>query len=74
MKLIGRDVLRRRLDGTKGVQGMRESNDFYLLGSWGSHPDDIKMALKRYTERMLAFVANSQGGDNAMKLLNPQTL
>jgi 2-polyprenyl-6-methoxyphenol hydroxylase-like FAD-dependent oxidoreductase len=46
---------------------------YVLAGELLSHPGDIKTALERYEEIMLPFAKNSQGGDNAMQLLNPQT-
>jgi 2-polyprenyl-6-methoxyphenol hydroxylase-like FAD-dependent oxidoreductase len=47
---------------------------YVLAGELLSHPGDVKTALERYEEIMLPFAKNSQGGDNAMQLLNPQTL
>ncbi|MCJ1277156.1 hypothetical protein MMC21_004966 [Puttea exsequens] len=47
---------------------------YVLAGELLSHPGDVKTALKRYEEIMLPFAKNSQGGGNAMQLLNPQTL
>jgi 2-polyprenyl-6-methoxyphenol hydroxylase-like FAD-dependent oxidoreductase len=46
---------------------------YVLAGELLSHPGDAKTALERYEEIMLPFAKNSQGGDNAMQLLNPQT-
>jgi 2-polyprenyl-6-methoxyphenol hydroxylase-like FAD-dependent oxidoreductase len=46
---------------------------YVLAGELLSHPGDVKTALERYEEIMLPFAKNSQGGDNAMQLLNPQT-
>ncbi|MCJ1360181.1 MAG: hypothetical protein MMC33_010184 [Icmadophila ericetorum] len=47
---------------------------YVLAGELLSHPGDVKTALERYEEIMLPFAKNSQGGGNAMQLLNPQTL
>jgi 2-polyprenyl-6-methoxyphenol hydroxylase-like FAD-dependent oxidoreductase len=47
---------------------------YVLAGELLGHPGNVKAALDRYEEIMLPFVKNSQGGDNAMQLLNPQTL
>jgi 2-polyprenyl-6-methoxyphenol hydroxylase-like FAD-dependent oxidoreductase len=47
---------------------------YVLAGELLNHPGDVKTALERYEEIMLPFAKNSQGGDNAMQLLNPQTL
>lgn len=47
---------------------------YVLAGELLSHPGDVKTALERYEEIMLPFAKNSQGGDSAMQLLNPQTL
>jgi len=46
---------------------------YILAGELLSHPGDVQTALKRYEEIMLPFTKNSQGGSNAMQLLNPQT-
>jgi 2-polyprenyl-6-methoxyphenol hydroxylase-like FAD-dependent oxidoreductase len=46
---------------------------YVLAGELLSCPGDVKTALKRYEELMLPFAKASQGGDNAMQLLNPQT-
>jgi 2-polyprenyl-6-methoxyphenol hydroxylase-like FAD-dependent oxidoreductase len=47
---------------------------YFLAGELLSHPDNVKTALERYEEIMLPFAKNSQGDNNAMQLLNPQTL
>ncbi|MCJ1383546.1 hypothetical protein MMC17_006660 [Xylographa soralifera] len=47
---------------------------YVLAGELLSHPGDVKMALERYAKIMLPFAKDSQGGDNAMQLVNPQTL
>ncbi len=47
---------------------------YVLAGELLGHPGDVKTALERYQEIMLPFAKNSQGGNNAMQLLNPQTL
>jgi 2-polyprenyl-6-methoxyphenol hydroxylase-like FAD-dependent oxidoreductase len=48
---------------------------YILAGELLSHPGDVKTALGRYEEIMLPFVKISQGtGDNAMQMLNPQTM
>ncbi|MCJ1302137.1 hypothetical protein MMC08_004940 [Hypocenomyce scalaris] len=47
---------------------------YVLAGELLSHPGDVKTALERYEEIMLPFAKKSQGGSNAMQLLNPQTL
>ena len=47
---------------------------YVLAGELLSHPGDVQTALKRYEEIVLPFAKNSQGGGNAMQLLNPQTL
>jgi 2-polyprenyl-6-methoxyphenol hydroxylase-like FAD-dependent oxidoreductase len=46
---------------------------YVLAGELLSHPGDVKRALGRYEEIMLPFAKSSQGGDNAMQTLNPQT-
>ena len=46
---------------------------YVLAGELLSHPGDVKTALGRYEDIMLPFAKNSQGGGNAMQLLNPQT-
>jgi 2-polyprenyl-6-methoxyphenol hydroxylase-like FAD-dependent oxidoreductase len=46
---------------------------YVLAGELLSHPGDVKTALDRYEEIMLPFAKKSQGGDNAMQILNPQT-
>jgi 2-polyprenyl-6-methoxyphenol hydroxylase-like FAD-dependent oxidoreductase len=46
---------------------------YVLAGELLSHPSDVKTALERYEGIMLPFAKKSQGGDNAMQLLNPQT-
>lgn len=46
---------------------------YVLAGELLSHPGDVKTASKRYEEIMLPFAKKSQGGDNMMQLLNPQT-
>ena len=47
---------------------------YVLAGELLSHPGDVKTALERYEAMMLPFVKDSQGGDSAMQLVNPQTL
>lgn len=47
---------------------------YVLAGELLNHPTDVKAAVKRYDEIILPFAKKSQGGDNAMQLLNPQTL
>jgi 2-polyprenyl-6-methoxyphenol hydroxylase-like FAD-dependent oxidoreductase len=47
---------------------------YVLAGELLSHPGDVKTALERYEEIMLPFAKSSQGGGNAMQLVNPQTL
>jgi 2-polyprenyl-6-methoxyphenol hydroxylase-like FAD-dependent oxidoreductase len=47
---------------------------YVLAGELLTHPGDVKTALERYEEIMLPFAKNSQGGNTAMQLLNPQTL
>ena len=47
---------------------------YVLAGELLNHPGDVKTALERYEEIMLPFAKNSQFEDNAMQLLNPQTL
>ena len=47
---------------------------YVLAGELLNHPGHVKTALERYEEIMLPFAKNSQGGGNAMQLLNPQTL
>ncbi|RDL41638.1 Uncharacterized protein BP5553_01617 [Venustampulla echinocandica] len=46
---------------------------YVLAGELLNHPGDVKTALKRYEELMLPFAQDSQGGDSAMQILNPQT-
>lgn len=46
---------------------------YVLAGELSNHPSDIKMALERYEEIMLPAIKNSQGVDDAIQLLNPQT-
>ena len=46
---------------------------YVLAGELLSHPGDIQTALKQYEGIMLPFAKSSQGGDNAMQYLNPQT-
>ncbi|KAE8442362.1 hypothetical protein EG329_003433 [Mollisiaceae sp. DMI_Dod_QoI] len=46
---------------------------YVLAGELLSHPGDVKTALERYEGLMQPFVKGSQGGSNAMQLLNPQT-
>jgi len=46
---------------------------YVLAGELLRLPGDVKTALSRYEEIMLPFAKSSQGGDNAMQLLNPQT-
>jgi 2-polyprenyl-6-methoxyphenol hydroxylase-like FAD-dependent oxidoreductase len=46
---------------------------YVLAGELLSHPGDVKKALGRYEEIMLPFAKSSQGGDNGMQTLNPQT-
>ena len=46
---------------------------YVLAGELLSHPCDVKTALERYEGIMLPFAKNSQGGDNAMQYVNPQT-
>ena len=45
---------------------------YVLAGELLSH-GEVKTALERYEEIMLPFAKNSQGGNTAMLLLNPQT-
>jgi hypothetical protein len=44
---------------------------YVLAGELLSHPGDVKMALGRYAEIMQPFAKSSQGGGNAMQMLNP---
>lgn len=46
---------------------------YVLAGELLSHPGDVRTALERYEGIMLPFAKNSQGGVEAMQLLNPQT-
>ena len=47
---------------------------YVLAGELLSHPGDLKTALKRYADILVPFVKQQQGNDNAMQILNPQTL
>lgn len=47
---------------------------YVLAGELLSHSGDVKTALERYEGTMLPFAKSQQGGDNAMQLLNPQTV
>lgn len=46
---------------------------YVLAGELLNHPGDVGIALERYEEIMLPFARGSQGGGNAMQILNPQT-
>ena len=46
---------------------------YVLAGEMMRDPGDIGTALEKYEGLMLPFVKGSQGGDNAMQILNPQT-
>lgn len=47
---------------------------YVLAGELLNHPGDVNMALERYEEIVLPFAKNSQFGNQAIQLLNPQTL
>lgn len=46
---------------------------YVLAAELLNHPGDVKTALGRYEGIMQPFVKKSQGMDNAMQILNPQT-
>ena len=47
---------------------------YVLAGELLSSSGDVKTALERYGDIMVPFVKTQQGTDNAMQILNPQTL
>ena len=47
---------------------------YVLAGELLSSAGDVKTALERYGDIMVPFVKTQQGTDNAMQILNPQTL
>lgn len=47
---------------------------YVLAGELLNSSGDVKTALERYGDIMVPFVKTQQGSDNAMQILNPQTL
>ena len=46
---------------------------YVLAGELLNHPTDISKALKGYEDILLPFSRSQQGGDDAMRYMNPQT-